>query len=90
MSKVTSQRLPITHDYTNQRWGHACAFEPIDGGLKGRAHGWGAGVAIGDYLLLPNDESSSRYKVTRIRYVLNPPDQWFAELEFAPRTAVEI
>ena len=88
--KAKPQRLPTTHDYTNQRWGHACGFEPVDGGLKGRANGWGKGVAIGDYLLLQNGSGSSRYKVTHIHYVSNPPDQWFAKLEFAPRTTVEI
>lgn len=78
-------REPQTHDYTKRGWGHDYTFSPIDAGQCGRMSGWGRGIEAGDYLLLDNQGSSSRYRVDRIEYQMNPRDMWFADVTFAPR-----
>ena len=74
-----------THDYTRRTWGHDYIFRPIDDGMKGDMSGWGYGIEQGDYLLLQNDDASTRYQVDTIDYYANPDDQWRASVTFAPR-----
>lgn len=76
---------PVTHDYTARSWGHDCIFRPIDGGLRASITGWGRDIVEGDYLILPNDGDTSRYRIDAIRYEFNPPDMWHASASFAPR-----
>lgn len=80
-----------THDYTERMrgWGHDYTFKPIRGGLEGHMQGWGNGIREGHYLLLQNGSGSTRYKVKRIRYLMDPEDMWEADVEFAPRTVEE-
>jgi hypothetical protein len=52
-----------THDYTRRSWGHDYTFTPADGGMRGRAVGWGKGIAAGDFMLLVNGPGSTRYQV---------------------------
>ena len=47
--------------------------------------GWGYGINQGDYLILPNKNKTTRYKVLTIEYFNDPRDTWNATLEFAPR-----
>jgi hypothetical protein len=75
-----------THDYTYRYVGHDYAFEPIGGGRRGKATGWGEGIQQGDYLILQNGERGTRYRVESIRYFDDPPDMWSAVLSFAPRS----
>jgi hypothetical protein len=78
-----------THDYTRRCWGHDFAvMRVIDDGQKLRLGGWGHGVGEGDYLILANGDSSTRYVVEEIEYCADPHDQWFATVRFAPREAV--
>ena len=74
------------HDYTKRYWGHDFAILDIEKeGQVIEASGWGLGLDKGDYVLFPNDESSTRYKIKKIRYTLDPQDMWFATMKFAPR-----
>lgn len=83
MKKPTSE--PTTHDYTKRGWGHDFTFSPIKGGLEGDMMGWGSGIRVGDYLIIPNGTSTTRYQVTTIRYFSDPADMWSARVRFAPR-----
>jgi hypothetical protein len=79
-----------THDYTKRGWGHDFAIQKVvDGGQILHIAGWGDyqrdRIEEGDYLILPNDGQSTRYRVETIRYAVDPCDQWFAKLSFAPR-----
>jgi len=75
-----------THDYTRRTWGHDCTTMAVtDGGRQLRLSGWGSGIEAGDYLILPNGDSTTRYQVEKIDYRMDPPDMWFAEATFAPR-----
>ena len=77
-----------THDYTARYWGHDYTFTPIDGGIKGRAVGWGDGLRDGDYIIFKNKVSrngSSRYRIKSVKYFSDPEDMWSADVEFAPR-----
>lgn len=77
-----------THDYTNRYWGYDYSFEPIDGDQRGKVFGWGNGLQDGDFLLLQNGSSSTRYRIERVEYIGGqggPKDQWKADVVFAPR-----
>lgn len=78
-------REPRTHDYTARYWSHDFGIREVntDGTLS--AFGWGRGIAEGDFLILPNNNRSTRYRVGQIRYEIDPNDMWFAILVFAPR-----
>lgn len=84
-----------THDYraNTKRWGHDAGWDTKDGGKTLRAYGWGPKdadpIEVGDYILLSHSDGSgddARYRVSDVRYEMNPRDQWFATLAFAPRT----
>jgi hypothetical protein len=78
--------MVTTHDYRVPRWGHDFAtIHVFADGKRITAQGWGRGVLVGDYLLLPNRNAETRYRVERIDYYPDPPDMWMAELVFAPR-----
>lgn len=81
-----------THDFGPGRRhnGHDYAIHRvIDGGKEIRVSGWGCdgrSIQPQDYLLLQNSpERSTRYQVTEIQHVMDPPDMWHATLAFAPR-----
>lgn len=86
-----------THDFTKNAWGHRAELEPVDGGMRMRANGWGpAGVKTGkakrmkagDYIIFARDDgTSSRYIFDTIKYFCDPSDQWVGTLTFAPRQA---
>jgi hypothetical protein len=83
-------RTAQTYDYTMARWGHNVIITAVhDDGKILKASGWGRGIAVGDYLLLPAlpHKGSTRYQVTAIEYFRDPPDMWWATLRFAPRKA---
>lgn len=83
---------PKTHDYTNRYWGHDFAIHKVDG-LRLDMSGWGDGLEVGDFLILPNNRamggdgarSTTRYRVESVRYTYDPPDMWFVIAVFAPR-----
>jgi MioC protein len=77
-----------THDYTDRIWGHDFIFRPIDvEGRNATMMGWGKGLEKGDYMILPNQGTTTRYKITAVEYFRDPPDMWKASVEFAPRSA---
>ena len=75
---------PQTHDYLKPAWGRNCTFTPLEKGQRGHVTGWGRGVEVGDYLLLPNGNVSTRYRITILHNYDGPPDMWRAEVMFAP------
>lgn len=80
-----------THDYTQSVWGHTCnVMQVIDGGQKLELSGFGYGVKRGDFLILADRHgNTTRYKITKIKYNMNPHDLWFANAKFAPRQLSE-
>ncbi|EOG5418654.1 hypothetical protein ACLE0S_000372 [Cronobacter malonaticus] len=77
-----------THDFTKpaQRWGHSIGYQlETPDGHRLKAHGWGGGISDGDYLILTNGGSTTRYQVEGIRYMWNVHDQFFCTLVYAPR-----
>lgn len=70
-----------TYDYTQLVSGSDYIFEPIDGELKGYMTGQGKGLKPGDYILLPDGSSFSRYQIEEIDYYSNPPDMWIGLLK---------
>lgn len=77
----------VTHDFSHRGWGHDYAFEPIDGGWRGKVSGWCRPKPTeGDYLILQNGgRGTSRYRVLSVRHPSAQGDQFFADVEFAPR-----
>ena len=67
------------------------SFTPQDGGMRARISGRGSGIEVGDFLLLTNrdraEDRATRYQITKIEYMTNPHDQWFADAIFAPRSS---
>lgn len=84
---VARESKPQTHDYTRRTWGRDFTFTPRNGGQRGTMIGWGEGINTGDYLILPHNNATTRYKIERIDYYADPPDMWRAEVVFAPRTS---
>lgn len=77
-----------THDYTKRGWGHDYVIHSvIRDGQELRMSGWGRGIRAGDFLLLENEGSSTRYRVESISYHRDPSDMWAAAAVFAPRSA---
>lgn len=73
-----------THDLTRTDY----AFDPKDGGQRGRIACWsGPTPHVGDYLRLRNGDGSTRYQVTGVDpcWGVDPPTMWMADLMFAPR-----
>lgn len=78
--------MEMTHDYRRGWWGwNILNIRPINNGMQAEALGIGRGVKVGDYLLLSHSKGETRYRVTSIKYRLDPSDMWSANLEFAPR-----
>jgi hypothetical protein len=76
-----------THDFTETYWGHrASVSDVVYGGKKLKLNGHGMGILKRDFILLSGDGGRpTRYRITSIKYMVDPRDQWFAEAEFAPR-----
>ena len=66
---------------------NAFVFKSKDGGQKITVSGWNSHLKwrAGDFVILELKDRSTRYKVTEMERMTNPPDQYFAEMEFAPR-----
>jgi hypothetical protein len=76
----------MIHDLSGKSWG--CNYnimEVRDGGMCVDLAGWHSGIKNGDFLLLKQDEGTTRYLVESIRYCSDPTDMWFATASFAPR-----
>lgn len=81
---------PRTHDYTSRSWGHDYVISEVRGGGKVLVcFGWGPDAKTkmrsSDFVILPNKDDTTRYRITDISYYRDPPDMWRARLEFAPR-----
>jgi hypothetical protein len=86
--EMNETRAPATHDYTRRGWGHDVGISHSNhAGFEVSAYGWGGGIREGDYLILPNRDTTTRYEVRSIAYQRDSPDMWFAELLYAPGDA---
>jgi len=81
-------RTPATRDLTSVDY----AFRPVDDGQRGHIACYNAyhrdlTPRPGDYLILRNGGSTTRYQVTGVDPCVNvdPPTMWMASLVFAPR-----
>ena len=84
-----NKKSATTHDYTARHWGHDYTITKVyDNGQMLDVMGWDGGVEIkkGDFIILCNGTSSSRYKVASIRYFDEPKDMWSMKAEFVPRS----
>lgn len=73
---------------TSPTWGHAIHLtDSPDNGMTWKCHGHSlVRMKVGDLVIMSRTAmESTRYKVTSVRYERDPPDQFFAELEFFPR-----
>lgn len=82
---------PHTHDLTRRDY----HFTPREGGRSGSLGGFNSELPSGcegDFVLLRHPSGgSTRYRITKVGYHANqpdPPGQWFALVEFAPRGVV--
>ncbi len=74
-----------THDFSVRSWGNNYTIMSDDGNQISLM-GWSYGINDGDYLILQNGNSTTRYQVTRIKYLRDPKDMFEATATFAPRT----
>lgn len=75
-----------THDYTQRGWGHDFYIdEIINKGKKIGMGGWGHGIRKGDFLILPNQGTTTRYRVAKVEYHMAPSDMWRISAVHAPR-----
>ena len=76
----------MTHDLSAQTWGsNYNLMEVRDRGMEVDLAGWKSGIKVGDFLILKQRNSTTRYLVESIRYEQDPADMWFATASFAPR-----
>lgn len=83
-SSSDSDGNATTYDLTRDDY----AFSPADGGKRGHISCWnGRMPKAGDYLILRNGVTSTRYRVTVTDscFGVDPPTMWMADLIFAPR-----
>lgn len=73
------------HDYTKEVrcWGHDYTYDPAPGGLTASMSGWGTGIRRRDLICItgPNGRPCP-LRVVSIRYLLDPPDMWFAKVAY--------
>lgn len=78
-----------THDYTRRYLGHDFLIHRVENeGWLIHVSGWGEGLREGDYLILPNTEGSTRYRLVSVSYYADPPDMWTGSATFSPRAAL--
>ncbi len=73
------------HDYTKETlgWGHDYTYDPAPGGLTAHMAGWGTGIAEGDLICITGPTGKPcPLRVVSIRYELDPPDMWFADVAY--------
>lgn len=75
------------HDFRKftQGWGHSIGYTPMEDNRLD-AYGWGRGLRVGDYVVLTNTKTGGQpwYTVESIQYARDPPDQFFAVLQWMP------
>ena len=75
-------------DYSQQYWGHACSSSSADGGVTITGHLIGRqSPKRGDWLILPNGAKTTRYRITKARWCIDPDDMWEFSATFDPRRA---
>jgi hypothetical protein len=81
--RTPPRRPPQVHDFQRGRWGHNInTLSVTDDRSILEVAGWCQDVIErGDYVVL---RPKARYVVRQIRYAGDPPDMFFARLEFVP------
>ena len=75
-------------DFSERYWGHDFTISTVSGNTI-RGHFWHeGGPQVGDFMILPNEGRTTRYRITQLRNAIDPGDMWSYEAEFAPRTEV--
>lgn len=89
MTPITTQggRVPRTFDLTRRAWGHNFNIVSIiDKGAKLKLAVWLPHLpSEGDFLIMPNQGDTTRYRVDMIKHCHNPNDMAFVDVSFAPR-----
>jgi hypothetical protein len=84
---------PETIDFSRGMGTRCCIGTVFDGGQRLWLYGWTyEPVRDGVYVILShraNPTETTRYRLENVRRPGDPPDQWFADAVFAPRTAPE-
>jgi hypothetical protein len=80
MDPMTAQ---TTHDFTSPRWAGDFVLRTLGDGTHGRITGWGLGLKVGDFVLLPNGDRISRFRVDAVGYGIGQPEMFSAEVSFA-------
>lgn len=85
---------PTTHDVCEGLWGHKVDVLEVlgrgeDYGHELRVAGWLTPLPrVGDFVLLPHEEChDTRYRFETVEPCGDPPDMFFANLSFAPRSS---
>lgn len=83
---ATPIREPRTHDYSTYRIpGHDISYRPGEGNtLTGHLFSQ-TRVEPGDFLILPNGARTTRYRVEKAKWCMDPDDMYFFDASFAPR-----
>lgn len=78
----------VTHNFSSgNMWGLAIyATEIINGGQSIKGHGFGPRIFPGDWVVLPNKQSTTRYRIVTIETVRDPDDMFFFTAVFDPRS----
>jgi hypothetical protein len=78
------ERVPHVHDYTRRYWGKDITYRVVDGQLVGSL--WcPTRVRVGDFLILANGDSTTRYRLTEVRPAMDPDDMYHFTATFDPR-----
>lgn len=80
-------REPVTHDYTRRYWGHDFTYTANENGRELTLMIWGPKFNVGDYLILPNKDRTTRYRITFVEWLHDPSDMYRLEAKFAPRSS---
>jgi hypothetical protein len=75
--------IPVTHDFTRGRVEYS--LSPNAQGDRAVMIGWRQDVRTGDFIILPNNNFTTRYKVHEVAYVKSTATMFKAYLIFDPR-----
>lgn len=87
----------VTHDFSKRYWGHDyMVTKVIDAGQEIKMMGWGGDCPgfdkrpeEGDFLILVNGDTTTRYRVSAVFHYHDPRDMWRLTADFAPRPTPE-
>lgn len=76
------QRKALVYRYPKSNHGNEFVLELMDESLsKYYMTGFGAGIKIGDFIVIEDRDVTATYQVENIDYYLEPSDMWIALLQ---------